>query len=1251
MSSCQNIRDELSPAHGGTARTARATKALQSSYVQIDEKTMADWIVFARDYAKYLKYFNLSNLEEGDWTDFWQGNPAVILAVLAAAPVDEFRKASRQLFIELTQLEHQGDTPFLRQHFQLLFDLMTNLAWQLDQQIESLPDELAVKAKLRSRISRRLAPALGKWIGWYKAAEEVGPVHFPLIDTAENLIDPALVATPILGGQLMDTEAFYDGVDPSVSFSVHWSEDGQTDWSVYGPNIPADDTIYGNIPTLNNTAEGISAGLGHYFFTSVYEEFLRAFTLASQEASKALAAMLSDYPAHSPHFALFLAFLRLLTTEQAYLNTLTDRHLRFYYERVLRLQPKKFAPAEVHLLAELAKNTQAVELKAGTEFKAGKDNTGKNITFTLTEDFVANQAKVSEIRSLFKAPADPALYGFGDPERTIYRNVDRNRYFAATVANSADGMGADLTSDDGSWHPFANRIEGADYTFQVNAPRAEIGFAVASNYLYLNQGVRTIVLAIMGEEVTSLLNQKFRLSLTTEKGWYEIEATTQGFFEVPYLTIELPGDAPAILPYDPKVHGGNLTTAFPVLKAVLLQEDSAEYAFEAVKNTVIQGGLLFVDVAGKRDFSISGSTGPLDASKPFLPFGAQPADGSAMVIGDREAFQKRSNITLNIEWKHQDNYDSFFKPEATYAPPVVTGEKLSQLNWTASGNAAFLPDGSTDAQPTISLGDDDLLAPNYGPNLPFTAADTAGFARFKLYGDWGHQFYASALAKYAKEGGSVPLLPYEAQILDISLNYNAGQFFIMLEEFANPEETIQFFHLHPFGEAEISPATGGVRLFPDIIPQPELTDSDGDPIVQAGKDGGELLIGIEDMVVPGQLSLLVQAIEGSADPLLAKPDPHLTWYYLSGNDWQAFADGTVVDGTDGLLRTGLINFTLPADADTKHTLLPSGKIWLRAVAGSGVDAANQLIGIHAQGMKAVALDQANDPELWRSDLPAGTISKLVRPKASIKKIIQPYATFGGKAAENEADFFQRSSERLRHKDRAITRWDYERILLEAFPNLHKVKCLNHLRYEPLDVNPIYNELAPGHVTIIGVAKIDGNSQQDPLRPYVSLADLEAMHTHLTARKTCFAQLHVKNAAFEAIQTNFCVRFYPGYDETFYLRQLNQDLVEFLTPWAFDQEQEIEFGGKIYKGAIVNFIEERPYVDYIENLILSNTRDTAQQDVEFVTPSKRVSILVSTRQHIIKALGAELVGDQQEACGCDTLSPNQHLIQPPTALPT
>lgn len=1232
---CNQQRNEFSLPHGGTAQTARSPLALQPSYVKVDERTLADWIVFARDYARFLQYYNLADAPDGDWTPFWTANPALVLANLAAAPVDAFREATRQIFIELQKLDNQTNDLLLQQHFNLLFDWITTLALQLDQHIQRLPDDLPVKQSLRNRIAKKLAPSLRKWLAWHKAAAAASGGLFPLIDPGQGELSEPLRQQRILGSVPITTQEVYDAPPRNRQFSEDWLLDGATDWTTYsGTDIVADATIFGDTASMTSVSEPISFALRHFFFTSVYEQFLQAFASTAGEATKALQQLLKKWNRHEPHFALFLAFLRLLQKEQAYLNTLTDRHLRFYYERVLRLQPRPPRPAHAHVLVELAKAVDSYLLPKATQLKAGKDATGREVFFATDEDFVANKARVAELRSIFKAPANPAEYRLGDPERPVFKNSDRNRYFAAPVANSADGLGEEeLTTPDGRWHPFGNRsVDATDNTWTVGMPRAELGFALASHYLYLTQGTRTATVKFAGDNVASLLGKTFRILLTTEEGWYERHLTvTQNDDDNRYqLQWTLSPDEPAILPYQPAVHGGNFATDWPVMQAFL--DDTPSGAYQEIKQVRLTGLTISVDVTGKRNMAVSGSTGPLDISKPFHPFGVAPETGAVFFVGDKEVFQKAADAVLHVEWKEYDGY-RFFDPHTHNQHPSTLAAILETGNWTDLANSNLVVHAAP-ARDTLafSINDDRRIAPAFGPNTPYGVAAGAGYIRVQLQGDWGHAEYPMALTKYIAKGGAEPGRVYDPQLVDLYLNYEATTT-VSLTSPPAAQAAARLYHLHPFGQAPALPEGGRTRLLPLLVPQYSIDTPDG-PLTTVGKDGGEWLIGIEDLRPPQVLSLLVQVANGSADPLLAKPADHVRWSYLSNNQWQDFAADAISDGTQGLLQSGLIRFSVPREATSDNTLLPAGRHWIRANVPQAVDAVGQLIGVHAQGVAATLVDNANDPQLSALPLPAGTIAKLRQPVNAVKKITQPYATFGGAAAETPARFYTRISERLRHKQRAITHWDYERLVLEHFPQVHKIKCLNHLRYEPNATTPIYRELAPGHVTLIAVSNLRKQSAVDALRPYTSLATLQSIDTFLRERMSCQARLHVRNPVFEPVKAVFRVRFFPGYDPTFYENLLNEAIIRYLSPWAFEEGRDIEFGGKFYLAPLVNFVEEQPYVDYVDAFTLHHEADPSQRGLEVIRPTSLVAILVAARRHDITVIDLAPAAEWNEACGCE-----------------
>ena len=111
-----------------------------------------------------------------------------------------------------------------------------------------------------------------------------------------------------------------------------------------------------------------------------------------------------EWDGHEPHYALFLAFLKLLEYARDEANTLTARHLEFYYRDVLRLAERPAEPGQAHVLVELAKHVDAHLLAEGTLLKAGKDDTGADAHFAVDRDLVANKAVVADLKKLYRHP-------------------------------------------------------------------------------------------------------------------------------------------------------------------------------------------------------------------------------------------------------------------------------------------------------------------------------------------------------------------------------------------------------------------------------------------------------------------------------------------------------------------------------------------------------------------------------------------------------------------------------------------------------------------------------------------------------------------------------------------------------------------------------------------------------------------------------------------------------------------------------
>ena len=1205
--------DKKNPlSRSGTNQWSRQLAALSPEYFKVDERALSDLIRFAQRYSKHVKYYGADNAAAGDWAPFFNADITATLAGIRSVPVGTFLNFYRGLQAYLVD-EPGRPAPDLSDHFKLFFHLPFLLLRDVGYFYGLLPQFHPFKDFIKHVMERDAAEAIASILVYYKGNLALGSPVFP--------------DTPV---DLSRHNTTFDDADPKIQLPSSATERLQNSpelsnfdldekflslltpgtWAAYYVGIAGDDSPY--IEGTGVYSEIFDA-LNYNLLKAAFEKVYQSVQRIVLEAEKHIEESLENHDEHPPHYALWLAFLQLFKNSQDHLNTLTARHLDHYYKDILQLCLKAAVPDKVHLLFELSKNKEETLLPAGTQFKAGKDGTGKEVLYQLDNDFVVNRGKVAALKSLFI-------------KKQVFGGKTYSFPFASPVTNSADGQGSDLPKTDPQWKPFGPVQEKTN---------ARIGFAFSDKKLFLREGSRTITLTAdtnlnLPGGTTSDLSALFQVSLTTEEGWevvqgegnsLEVSADKSGRLT---FVINLDGDFPAVTKYDEEVHLDGFGTTLPTVKIQLgfglgfWNNLAALYFYPFLKDIVFSSLKLKTAANNLRNYTLANGEGVIDPSKPFLPFGAQPEVDSPFIVGSNEVFSKKlASLFLNIKWEKKYNTSDYF-----YNYPFdYWDSKFSSLNkgtWDGKNNGYELfvfennkTENSLDLTnyvDQIEGGAEQLLE-----NEILSPSSTNGFIKLEIDRDFGHKNFVTentfALVKIARgetyagksyinyDSNKVPKAPFTPKITELTISY------------ATKEETpAEYFHLYPFGHQKTAAANG--RLLPDLPHE------------------GELYIGVENLDPPQRLSLLFQTVDGSSNPL--KGENTLIWHYLKDDNWVELDDQYIDDRTDNLTGSGIIGLAVPEEANTRHNILPDGYHWFRMAVNEDADALNNLLSIDAQAAVATFLDQGNDPAFLETALPAETISKLKISDAAIKKTAQPYASFGGKPIETDGHFYTRASERLRHKDRASTMWDYEHLILEEFPTVYKAKCLNHTQVCRDAANDILadNEQKPGHVTVVTVPDLKLNEAINPLRPFTHKKTLVAIDKFLRQRISPFVNLEVTNPKLEEVQVDFEVAFNDNIaDIDFYKDTLRDEIVKYLTPWAYAEGVEISFGGKWHKSALINFVEERPYVHYVKDFKMYHKTDLEQADtdwnkvdVEVIVATTARSILVSRSDHKIKEIG-------------------------------
>jgi len=431
----------------------------------------------------------------------------------------------------------------------------------------------------------------------------------------------------------------------------------------------------------------------------------------------------------------------------------------------------------------------------------------------------------------------------------------------------------------------------------------------------------------------------------------------------------------------------------------------------------------------------------------------------------------------------------------------------------------------------------------------------------------------------------IPNEPWTPVIKNIAIDYKATALI----------EDIDLIHLHPYKDTykevdiENQPA-----LFPTFC------------------DEGNLFIGLKNLVPGSNVNMLFQLSEATADSELAPVD--VRWYFLQNNVWRRLRTGFEIlsDETLNLSTSGIIKFAMPEAMTKDNTILPKEWHWIRASIEKNSRQVCEIIGIHTQAVKAIFEPvPANDVLRLSQPLEKKKINALEQPDSSIKKIEQPYETFGGDVPEMEGKFFIRVSELLRHKGRAIQKWDYERIILQKFPQIYKAKCITHSF--GLDANKYDNDfpMAPGYVLLAVIPDLRILKAAQSFQPKAPLSLLERIEAELKTRTSPFVRLRVMNPRYEKV--NFCIRvqLVVGKDEIYYKEKLAQDIREFMAPWAIGEFHKLHFGQCVNRTDIIQFLETLDYVDFIMELRMGHERDAEpSKDIYSICPHTPRSILIA-----------------------------------------
>ena len=965
---------------------------------------------------------------------------------------------------------------------------------------------------------------------------------------------------------------------------------------------------------------------------------------------------------HSPIITLLISFFHVLHNNISF-NSLIVDHINYYFKGILGFKLLEGAKDSV-LLFGTTTNNHGKFIPKGTKVNFGYDNNGENIVFKTDKSVYINNISIKTIKvykcnkltlnSFDRFPECKVEFGVYDMEE-VYKNR-QSLYLFSSKHNTMTTLHSTSIS-----YPFS-------YVF-------------LSSLFSLNDGERNIYIHIYPtlDSIKNLLQELSHINLFTNDNvstiglWLKIlHLSCSVFYSSASTLVRIPKnkfsfswdsgnnaiickitithDMPNVTKPENDIFKCNLTT-LPGIEFRLEDESLIWAYFLFFYTSTFEQVKIHVDVNNYRKLILQNDFGICDNTSSFYPFGPMAQIDTSFYIGSEEVFNKKlSNLKLHIDWdevpkegfkEYYKNYDcqitsSDFKVEISYLQhrfwnplKVEQRQKVNLFNSTINHDTEqeIISDFvEMDNLNLNILGLENPVPFSFGEQSFLSKTTNSGFLRLKFVepevgfaNDIYNNMYLSAFSK--KQNKQIQdffdleiKTPFVPKIKNISLDYTALQIINNLQ--SKNDTNFKILKTYPFGFGDITSMNNAIK-------QKNIDDA----LFLQNLTYATISIAISGLLETDTFSLYI-VIDSVSIYDNTKDLNSYQWLYLSNNEWKYFKDTEILsDSTNRLSTSGFVVFKTPKIHNKNNTILQND-----------TDENTCWIQLLILGSKMPTIINIYPNVFFATRISNNTKNKLAPYQAkeimgnNYKDIIisQPFESFNGYEKENETDFYSRVSERLKHKDRALSPWDYKALILHYFKEIKDVQCLNCLD-EDLQV------YTPGTVTIIVIINRENNFSDDRIFPQASIALLKEIKNKISQHCSSFVNVNVINPYYEEIQLVFRVKFKNAELNSVYKNKLNQVICNFISPWLHDNTKSIHFGKTIKIYDLFNIIKSQEYVSIVGNLVVlkkyKNKMFIITGHSNTVFPTEKDCILYSASKHkIIVDVNSEFILDNNLSIG-------------------
>ncbi|MBN3582468.1 hypothetical protein JYB64_08710 [Algoriphagus aestuarii] len=1165
----------------GINQKGRLSAALDSSYVKPDERTFLDLIQFTLSYAETVNFFDLENHPSSSWKPFLLSDPVFVIGSIAEMDLNINKKVHESLLLKLEE-------------------------------------------------SNR------------KKNEIKGQIATNLLSLSRNLFiwEDLLISSGYQGTLLNEIKNATNYLESNIRNLLKLQEKYVTrDFGLYSGNSLERGEV--------DLKESFKLIFKNLMF--IKEKAAEKFELQKVESDK-----------HHPHIGLILSFLRLFQTAQNELNKLLDRHLDYYYEEIL-MQKDSFPK---QMTAYVGLQGSLDDVPESTQLEMTFSDQSKS-PFSTLSGLKISKTKITDLRTVYQNLYKP----FSDS--VIGDASELNSIFDACLYQ---GEAKDTLEIKESINGFPKVLGENQEGFGIserNMDPSIIGLVITSPVLILEEGKHQIKIRFkfssesfndfenkmgllfhekekveknfdvdLNSFVQQFINDAFVVTATGFKGWFELD---YHYFSINQsersleLFLEPEGSEEFLVAFDSKIHSGLKGLNWPCIRLILnsnasLPPFSALNALEIIELDIETNSK---DV--RSGIFVSNQLGQLDTSNPFQPFGPLPCYDSYLKIRSPKILNRNlEELSLSIFWANlplqrngfTSHYEAYpddidnksFEAEILSVskqmkgnPPSNKNQKVCLFDTSQKADGEYL---KSLKEIKVNL---ELLDPsNFPPlgNLKNLSQEPAFYLKLKKPAEmaFGHAIYPELFAAASmrtgwlkKSNGILPKTPYTPVIDHFHINYSnrAKENLTRFEPSLN--ENIRLLHIYPFGYDQVYPGIKKNSSF--FLPQINVR--------------GSLVIGLTDSVPEEIITLGFDLIPAYRMHTISS-SPNLDWEYLENNSWYPLGNRLLEDSTENLIHPGIVRLKLPKINSRNNSILPAGKLWIRVANRSSIDLNSK---IKAVFVNAVKVQEVRSQVLDRQfQTNANPISAAVPTLKLIEKVSGPYGLRKLPAYEIEKHQRARSSEILKHRNRAVDGWDVERLVLEQFPEIGRVMVYGRSDFSE-------SVVIGSNIQVVVVPVTFDSSKNNPSLLRVPLGLLQDIKEYLENYLSPFSSLEVCNPVFEKLKVRCAVKFIEDQRAGYFRDLLERELIGFLAPDPVKDSKGKGFINSIYKSEIQGFIESRPYVLFATKLSVLQIIDvegsykiidtaTTEYSIELLRTITPYAILTSAEEHFIEIFTKE-----------------------------